>query len=303
MNKQHTLFTEKFRPDKLDDYLCNDELRSNVSKWIEKNDIPHLLFVGSVGMGKSTLAKLLAKNLNCDSLIINASDENGIDTIRDKVKSFASAASFSPLKIVILEEASYLTGPAQEALKAMIEDYSITTRFILTANYLGKITEGLRSRCDLYEFKGVSKGELAKHIVKYILEPENIKYDNDNLIQLINGCYPEIRTTIKHLQRCIIDNELKFTPINDELGKALIKKLQKTNAKSWVEIRQLINDANLDDYQYVLEYLYDKLSDFAKGKEAEITIELDETQWRSKVVMDKEINFMAFISKLLNILK
>lgn len=303
MNKQHTLYIERFRPDKLENYLCSNELREDAEKWIRENDIPHLLFAGSAGLGKSTLAKLLIKNLRCDSLIINASDENGIETIREKVKSFASCASFSPLKVVVLEEASYLTGPAQEALKAMIEDYSMTTRFILTANHLGKIVEPLRSRCDLYEFRGVSKAELAKHIVKYILEPENISYDNNNLVQLINTCYPDIRATVKHVQRCIKDNNLVFVPINDDLGKNIIDILKKPTSKSWSEIRQLIVNANLDDYQPIIEFLFDNLESFAKGKEAEITIELDNHQWFQKSVSDKEINIAALMSKILNILK
>ena len=303
MNKKHTLYIEKFRPDTLEHYLGSEELLEKCNKWIKDNDIPHLLFAGSVGLGKSTLAKILVKKLNCDYLWLNASDENCIDTIREKVKSFSSAASFTPLKVVILEEASYLTKPAQEALKAMIEEYSLNTRFILTANYLGKITAGLRSRCDLFEFKGVSKGELAKHIVEYILEPEGIKYDNTNLVQLINSCYPDIRATVKHVQRCINNDELKFVPINDDLGKDIVKILQKPTNKSWAEIRQLVNNANLDDYQYVIEYLYDNLESFSKGKEAEIIIELDEAQWRSNMVADKEINFAALISKILILLK
>jgi replication factor C small subunit len=117
MNTQHTLFIERFRPTELDNYLGSPELKAECQKWLANNDIPHLIFHGSAGLGKSTLARLLVKKLNCDYLIIKTSDENGIDTIREKVKLFASAASFNPIKIIIMEEAANLTNNAQEALK------------------------------------------------------------------------------------------------------------------------------------------------------------------------------------------
>jgi replication factor C small subunit len=153
MKKQHSLWIERFRPQTLDQYICSDELKQKFQSFIDNNDIPHLILAGAAGMGKSSLARLLVHNIDCDYLILNASDENGIDTIREKVKSFASSASFKPLKIIILEEASFLTGPAQEALKNIIEEFSDKTRFIFTANYLGKIVEPIQSRCEIYEFE------------------------------------------------------------------------------------------------------------------------------------------------------
>jgi replication factor C small subunit len=116
-NKKHSLWVEAYRPSNLDTYLCDDDLKLRFKTFIENNDIPHCIFAGTAGLGKSTLAKLLVKNVKCDYLYLNASDENGIDVIREKVKIFASSASFQPLKVVILEEASFLTQPAQEALK------------------------------------------------------------------------------------------------------------------------------------------------------------------------------------------
>jgi len=303
MNKIHTLWQERFRPIELKDYLCSTELRTECEKWISNNDIPHLIFHGSAGLGKSTLARLLVKKINCDYLIIKTSDENGIDTIREKVKSFASAASFNPIKIIIMEEAANLTNNAQEALKEIVEDYSMTTRFIFTTNHLGKIVEPLRSRCEVWEFRGVSKGEIAKHLVTYILEPENVKYDNKDLVALINAYYPDIRSTVKYLQKCINEGIFKFVPINDDLGKNILAILQKPTTKSWSEIRQLVVDANLDDYQTVIELLFNNLDKFAKGKEAEIVIELDNHQWFQKSVPDKEINIAALMGKILNILK
>ncbi len=303
MNKQHTLYQERFRPNELENYLGSPELIDEAKKWLNNNDIPHLIFAGSAGLGKSTLARLLANKLNCDFLIIKTSDENGIDTIREKVKSFASAASFSPLKIIIMEEAANLTNAAQEALKEIVEDYSMTTRFIFTTNHLGKIVEPLRSRCEIWNFKGVPKGEIAKHIVNYILEPENIEYDITDVVALINANYPDIRSTVKYLQKCVNNNKFKFVPINDDLSKNVLNILKKPSNKSWSEIRQLVIDSGNDDYQFLIEFLFEHLNEFAKGKEAEIVIELDDSQWRSKVVPDKEINISTLFAKILNIIK
>lgn len=302
MNKQHTLFIERFRPNQIDNYLCSPELRTEVNKWIKNNDIPHLIFEGEAGLGKSTLARLLVHNIDCDSLIIKTSDENGIDTIREKVKSFASAASFSPLKIIIMEEAANLTGAAQEALKEIVEDYSMTTRFIFTTNHLGKIVGPLQSRCEVKHFKGVSKGEIAKHIVSYILEPEKIEYDINDLVKLINKYYPDVRSTVKYLQSCINDNVFKYIPVDNDMFNQILVILQKPNSKSWGEIRQLINNSGSNDYQELIEFLFANLDKFAKGKESSIVIELDDHQWRLKAVPDKEIAVAALFSKILTIL-
>ena len=139
MKKEHTLWIEKFRSQTLDQYICSTELKERLQSFIDQNDIPHLILTGTAGTGKTTLAKLLVNNIKCDYLYINASDENGIETIRDKVKSFASSASFQPLKVVILDEADYLTQQAQAALRNIIEEYSINTRFILTCNYVERL--------------------------------------------------------------------------------------------------------------------------------------------------------------------
>ena len=130
MNLKHTLWNEKYRPDTLEGYLGNEEFISSLNEWIEKNDFPNLLLHGSPGTGKTTAAKLIVKNINCDYIYLNCSDENGIDVIRDKVKQFASGATFKPLKVVILDESDFLTINAQAALRNVIESFSLTTRFI-----------------------------------------------------------------------------------------------------------------------------------------------------------------------------
>ena len=152
-SKQHTLWVEKYRSNTLDNYVGNENIKQTIQKYLDQNDIQNFLFYGPAGTGKTTLAKLIVNNLDCDYLYINASDERGIDTIRDKVSGFASAASFKSLKVVILDEADFITIQGQAALRNVIETYSRTTRFILTCNFVERIIDPLQSRCQVLDRK------------------------------------------------------------------------------------------------------------------------------------------------------
>jgi DNA polymerase III delta prime subunit len=303
MKKLHTLWIEKYRSQTLDQYVCSQEFKSRLQSIIERNDIPHLILAGSAGTGKTTLAKLLINNIKCDYLYLNASDENGIDVIRDKVKQFASTASFQPLKVIILDEADFLTQPAQAALRNLIEEYSANTRFIFTCNYIEKLIEPLQSRCEIHSIKPPSMADVAKHICENILDVEDIEYEMKDIAVIIKRSYPDVRSIIKNLQAGIKDN--KFVILTNEISylPQILSVLQKPTKTSWVDIRQIVANDQVDDYQPVIEYLYEHIEKYGKGHEAEITIELDEAQWRSKMVPDKEINMMSLISKILKIIK
>ena len=147
--KDNTLLVEKYRPTVLQDYVGNEQVKETIQKYLDQNDIQNFIFYGPAGTGKTTLAKLIVKNLNCDHLYINASDENGIDTIREKVKGFASAASWNGIKVVILDEADFITINGQAALRNVIETFSRSTRFILTCNFIERIIDPIQSRCQL----------------------------------------------------------------------------------------------------------------------------------------------------------
>ena len=297
--KQHTLWIEKYRSQTLQQYIGNDAIKARIADCIANNDIPHLIFAGSAGTGKTTLAKLIVKNIQCDYLYINASDENGIDTIRDKVKGFASTASFQPIKIVILDEADFLTQPAQAALRNLIEEYSAYTRFILTCNYVERLIEPLQSRCELHMLKPPTKGAVAKHICTNILDIEGVTYDVQDVVRVINEFYPDIRSVIKVLQSNVRDSKLTVTTIDDNWCKPLVEILKKRDSKAWYQVRQLVADSQVDDFQTAYRYMFDHMTEFSYGNDAQLSVILDDFIWRAGVVPDKEINFAACIAKVL----
>jgi replication factor C small subunit len=294
---QHTLWTEKYRSQTLDQYIGNTELKTTIGSWITKNDIPHLLLHGKAGTGKTTLAKLITQNINCDMMYINASDENGIDTIRDKVKSFASTSTFQPLKVVILDESDYLTINAQASLRNIIETFSAKTRFILTCNYVERIIEPLQSRCQAFKIETLSKPDIARHIA-YILNTEEVKFNPKDLAEIINNYYPDIRKIINVTQQHNIDGELMINKIDTKFDISdVVKLIQGKDAFRLV--RQYLVDNNISDFEPMYRALYDSL-----GKDnGLITMTLAEYQFKHATVVDKEINFMACIASIINIIK
>jgi replication factor C small subunit len=303
MKKQHTLWIEKYRSQTLEQYIGNDAVKDRIAGCIASNDIPHFIFSGTAGTGKTTLAKLIVSNIKCDYLYLNASDENGIDMIREKVKGFASSATFNPLKVVILDEADFLTQPAQAALRNIIEEYSISTRFILTCNYIERLIEPLTSRCEIHILKPPSMPDVARHVCKNILDVEGVTYDIKNVAMLIKEYYPDIRSVIKYLQAGSKDNKFTYTVSNIDWLSSVIETLKARDKKAWYIIRQIVADAQVDDFQIAYRYMFDNLDKYSYGHDAEISVILDDFIWRSGVVPDKEINFAACIAKILEINK
>jgi replication factor C small subunit len=268
MKKKHTLWIEKYRSENLDQYIGNETIKSRISDCIVQNDIPHFIFSGTAGTGKTTLAKLIINNIKCDYIYLNASDENGIDMIREKVKGFASAASFQPIKVVILDEADFLTQPAQAALRNIIEEYSSSTRFVLTCNYIERLIEPLTSRCEIHMLKPPSMGEVAKHVCTNILDVEKVEYDIKEVAALIKDSYPDIRSIIKNLQAGTKDNQFKFTVSSVDWLNKLTTILSSRDKKAWYDIRQLVADTQVDDFQTAYRFLFDNLEQYSYGHDA-----------------------------------
>ena len=247
--KEHSLFVEKYRPSSLENYVGNEHLKTTISKYLEQNDIQNLIFYGQAGGGKTTLAKLIVNNLNCDYLYINASDERGIETIRDKVSGFASVASFKPLKVVILDEADFLTIQAQASLRNVIETFSRTTRFIMTCNFVERIIDPLQSRCQVIKIVPPSKSEVAKHLA-WILEKESISYTLEDIKVIVNQYYPDLRKCINTIQLNSKDSTLKLDNsilVSSNYIDKVIDELKKSKPY-FNSIRQIIADSNVEDF-------------------------------------------------------
>ena len=205
--KNHSLLVEKYRSTNLDEYVGNDHIKKQIQKYLDQDDIQNFIFYGPAGTGKTTLAKLIVNNLDCDYLYINASDERGIETIRDKVTSFSSTISFKKIKVVILDEADFLTIQAQASLRNTIETFSRSTRFILTCNFIERIIDPLQSRCQTLKIVPPSKKEVAKHLSE-ILNKEQTEFELKALANIVNKHHPDIRKMLNIIQLSTKDNEL-----------------------------------------------------------------------------------------------
>ena len=300
-NTNHSLLVEKYRPTVLENYVGNDNIKSVISKYLKKNDIQNLIFYGPAGTGKTTLAKLIIKNLDCDHIYINASDERGIETIRDKVSSFASVASFKPLKVVILDEADFLTIQAQASLRNIIETFSRTTRFIMTCNFVERIIDPLQSRCQVLKIVPPTKKDVAKHL-NWICKEESIKHDINDLVPLVNQYYPDLRKCINTIQLSTQDNILKLDKsilVSSNYIDKVIDKL-KQDKDTFKEIRQIIADANVDDFDELFRALYERASEYVFAKEGTIATLINDHQYKANFRIDKEINVMSLINNIIN---
>ena len=304
--KENTLWVEKYRPATLDTYIGNEHLKSKVSIYLESGDLPHLLLYGKAGTGKTTLAKILVKNIECDYLYINASDENNVDTVRNKVKSFASTMGFKDYKIIILDECDYITPNAQAALRNLMETFSKHCRFILTCNYVERIIDPVQSRCQSFQTTPPSKKDVASHVYN-ILHGEGVDFQIDDLKILVDSGYPDIRRIINSSQRNVVNGKLKLdivSVIQNDYKLKLLKILETQDKKSaFKDIRQLLLDNTITDYVDLFRLLYDEVDGWGKGHVAECILIIARYELSDGQVPDKEINAMAMIIELLGVIK
>ena len=302
----HSLWVEKYRPSKLDDYVGNEHLKSKVSGYIESEDVPHLLFFGKAGTGKTTLAKLIVNAIECDTMMINASDENNVETVRNKVKNFASSMGFKKYKIIILDEFDYMTPNAQAILRNLMETFSRHCRFILTCNYIEKIIEPIQSRCQTFQITPPTKKDVAIQMSK-ILKSESVEFDPRDLVPIIDSSYPDIRKIINTCQLNSLKGKLQVDVQNllENDYKLKVLEVLKSNddkRNKYMKIRQTVLDSKATDFSDLYTLLYEKVDDYAGENTANVILVLGDGVAKSAVAIDKEIIAAATLIQILNII-
>jgi DNA polymerase III delta prime subunit len=300
----HSLWVEKYRPTKLEDYVGNEHLKSKVEGYLESGDVPHLLLYGKAGTGKTTLAKLIVNSIECDYIIINASDENNVDTVRNKVKNFASSMGFKPFKIIIMDEFDYMTPNAQAILRNLMETFSKHCRFILTCNYVEKVIEPIQSRCQSFQIVPPTKKDVAIQMSK-ILKSENIEFDVKDLVPIIDSAYPDIRKVINTCQlnsnkgklnvdvQNLLENDYKMKVVD-------ILKSSDDKRNKYMKVRQAIIDSKATDFSDLYTILYDKVDEYAGDNTAGVILLLGDGVSKSAIAIDKEIIAASTLIQILN---
>ena len=298
------LWVEKYRPKTVDGYVFRDEhQKAQVKQWIKEQTIPHLLFSGNAGIGKTTLAKLLFNELeinDLDVLEINASRTNSVDDVRDKIVNFVQMIPFGPFKVVLLDEADYLSPNAQAALRGVMEEYHTTSRFILTCNYPNRIIPALHSRCQGFHIERIDQTEFTARVAKILID-EGVTPDLDTLDTYVKATYPDLRKCINMVQMNSVDGNL-VKPQKSDTGDAdyklemveLFKKGEISKARKLV-----CSQARPDEIEDIYKWLYDNIVLFGDEEKQESAILIikqglvDHT-----LVADPEINLAATLIRL-----
>ena len=299
------LWVEQYRPNGVEGYVFRDEAqRKQVDAWIKDQSIPHLLFSGAAGIGKTTLAKLLINQLGVDEydiLELNASRENNVDTVRERITNFVQTMPFGSFKIVLLDEADYLSPNAQAALRGVMETYSETARFILTCNYPHKIIPALHSRCQGFHMEKLDQTEVTARVAT-VLVTENINVDIDTLDSYVKATYPDLRKCLNLVQMNAIDGELK-KPNEGDAGTAdyklgMVDLFKQGKIK---EARQLLaSQARPEEMDDIFRWMYDNLDMWSKSDEGqdEAILIIRKGLVNHVSCADAEINLSATIVEL-----
>ena len=305
--EEQFLWTEKYRPQKIDDCVLPESLKATFKEYISKGELPNFLLCGTAGTGKTTVAKALCNEIGAEYMFINGSEESGIDVLRTKIKSFASSVSLTDAKkVVILDEADYLNpNSTQPALRAFIEEFSANCRFILTCNFKNRIIEPLHSRCAVIEFK-IDNSEKKEIIVSFykrvtqILKTEGIEFDQQVVAELISKHFPDYRRILNELQRYSVSGKIDtgiLVNVSEESYKALIKLMKE---KDFTEVRKWVGKNSDADSVSLFRQLYDTSTvTMEPSSIPQLVLTLAEYQYKAAFVADHELNIMAALTEIM----
>ena len=303
---EHLLWVEKHRPQTVEDCILPDRLKKPFQEYVNQKQIPNLLLSGGAGVGKTTIAKALCNEIGCDFMVINGSDESGIDTFRTKIKNYASSMSLSGgRKVIIIDEADYLNpNSTQPALRNAIEEFAGNCSFIFTCNYKNRIIEPLHSRCAVVDFslKNGEKVKMASSFMKRIqtiLKTENVEYDQSVIVELIKKHFPDFRRIINELQRYSQFGKID-TGILSQIGDVSIEEIVKhVREKDFGSIRKWVAGNEVDS-NTLFRKLYDSLYEVLKPQSIpQAVLILADYQYKAAFVADQEINMVACLTELM----
>jgi len=303
---EHLLWTEKYRPQTVEDCILPDRLKKPFQEYVNQKEIPNLLLSGGAGVGKTTIAKAMCNEIGCDFMVINGSDESGIDTFRTKIKNYASSMSLSGgRKVIIIDEADYLNpNSTQPALRNAIEEFAGNCSFIFTCNYKNRIIDPLHSRCAVIDF-GLKNGEKAKMAAAFfkriqtILQSESVDADDKVLAELIKKHFPDFRRVLNELQRYSQFGKID-TGILTQIADVSIDELTKSiSSKDFASIRKWVATHEIDSV-VLYRKIYDSLYDVMKPQSIpQAVIILADYQYKAAFVADQEVNTVACLTELM----